>query len=480
MSVREGLERSGSALVVQLNEREDMNAPANIAHETACDWRAVLAGTTPEALRLLADIAARDADDFAAVFYARLSTDPKAAPFLDSETVDDRLRLALRRWIVELLAETTLGRVEQTIEAQRRIGSLHSRVRVRMEHVLGGARLIKQALAGSLAASGVAIEIRAAAFEAGSTLIDLAMEAMAGEYSSARDTATRTDEAYRSFAATMNMALEREKQRAALVDWVNRFLRETMLTRSGGAPVAVGRSPFGLWIRHKAAALFSDGPELPEIIESMRRIDETLLPACTSTADAELRGGVAAVLAEVGHVTASLEAMFEHLVQMEAGRDVLTRLLNRRFLPTILSREIDLARAYGQSFAVLLVDVDHFKSINDRFGHPTGDRVLQTVAEVLSGTVRGGDFVFRYGGEEFLIVAVEVDEERARAIAEKLRAGVAAETIGLAGGGTLNTTISIGVAVHDGHPDFQRLVERADHALYRAKQAGRDTWIVEP
>lgn len=457
-----------------------MNAPATIAHETAGLWRAVLAGTTPEAQRLLADVARRDADDFADVFYSQLATDPKAAPFLDHLTVDDRLHAALRRWIVELLAETTFARVDQTIDAQRRTGALHSRVRVRLEHVLRGARLIKRALATSLAASGAASEERAAAFEAGSALIDLAMEEMAGEYSSARETATRTDEAYRSFVTTMNMALEREKQRAALVDWVNRFLRETMVTRPGGVPMAVGRSPFGLWIRHKAAALFSDGPELPEIIDGMRRIDERLLPACASTDEAALRGGVAAVLAEIGHVTASMEAMFDHLVQMEAGRDVLTRLLNRRFLPTILSREIDLARAYGQSFAVLLVDIDHFKSVNDRFGHTTGDRVLQTVAEVLSGTVRSGDFVFRYGGEEFLIVAVEVDDERARAIAEKLRAGVAAERIALAGGATLTTTISIGIAVHDGHPDFQRLVERADHGLYRAKQAGRDTWIVEP
>lgn len=98
---------------------------------------------------------------------------------------------------------------------------------------------------------------------------------------------------------------------------------------------------------------------------------------------------------------------------MEGGRDPLTRALNRRFLPAILGREVTFAKENGTALSVMLVDIDHFKAINDRHGHQVGDEVLRQVAQVIVGNVRATDFVFRYGGEEFLIVLVETGIEAA-------------------------------------------------------------------
>lgn len=127
---------------------------------------------------------------------------------------------------------------------------------------------------------------------------------------------------------------------------------------------------------------------------------------------------------------------------------------------------------------MLLLDIDHFKRVNDQHGHDAGDRVLQSLASVLVNQMRASDFVFRYGGEEFLVVLGEVDVARAESIAEMLRQRVASADILLAANQSIKITVSIGVAAFDGHPDYQRLVERADKALYDAKHGGRNRCVL--
>ena len=128
--------------------------------------------------------------------------------------------------------------------------------------------------------------------------------------------------------------------------------------------------------------------------------------------------------------------------------------------------------------AVLFVDIDDFKSINDGHGHDAGDRALQHVAGLLGQLTRGSDYLFRYGGEEFVVVLVAASESQAAVIAESLRRQIAQSPVALANGQVLGVTASIGVAGHDGHPDYERLMERADAAMYEAKRSGRNRVVV--
>ncbi len=207
----------------------------------------------------------------------------------------------------------------------------------------------------------------------------------------------------------------------------------------------------------------------------MERIDTELLPRFTPDAvPADLAAPLKALEAAVEEVAFLLNEMFQGLAGMEGGRDPLTRALNRRFLSSILSREIGFANANHTPLSVLLLDVDHFKRINDTHGHPVGDEVLRQVAEAVTENVRPSDFVFRYGGEEFLVVLVETSLHQAATIAERMRLALAAKPIAAAGLPPFSITASIGVAAHQGHPDENYLIKAADDALYRAKQNGRN------
>lgn len=148
--------------------------------------------------------------------------------------------------------------------------------------------------------------------------------------------------------------------------------------------------------------------------------------------------------------------------------DELTGVANRRAVLATLDRE---ARDAGAALAVVMFDIDHFKSINDRHGHATGDAVLRGVAAVATAAVRGSDRVGRVGGEEFLVVLRGADEDEASRVAERLREGVAAMRVE----GAPPVTASFGVACRREGEVTEALVRRADAALYAAKSGGRNT-----
>src|SRR5580704_7340849 len=149
--------------------------------------------------------------------------------------------------------------------------------------------------------------------------------------------------------------------------------------------------------------------------------------------------------------------------------DPLTGLWNRRGLLTENERFFPASGKPRQETAVLLVDLDNFKSINDRFGHAFGDRVLQIFAATARSAIRGSDFVGRLGGEEFAVVLYGFADERAIAVAERIR-NVFAEQAEVIDGEKVGGTVSIGLALHDGSTmAFTELLWRADRALYRAK-----------
>src|ERR671931_380239 len=154
--------------------------------------------------------------------------------------------------------------------------------------------------------------------------------------------------------------------------------------------------------------------------------------------------------------------------------DPLTGLHNRRAFQARLAEEVERARRSGEPFALLMVDLDRFKAINDRHGHPVGDAALVAVAETFQRQVRAIDLPARLGGEEFAVLLPGSDERAARAAAERLRSEIAAAQI-VHQGIVLRVTVSVGVACYpEDAQSGELLLRAADRALYQAKRAGRD------
>ena len=167
--------------------------------------------------------------------------------------------------------------------------------------------------------------------------------------------------------------------------------------------------------------------------------------------------------------------VLETELEQMATRDPLTGLLNRREMSRVLDEELQRARRYQRPMAVLWVDFDHFKDVNDTYGYAAGDSVLRAISRLLLGSVRSVDSIGRFGGEEFVIVLPEMDLEEAQETAERLRRKVAEEPQPLGNGEAVPLTISVGVAVYPDHGQTaSTLCAAADKAMYLAKDRGRN------
>jgi diguanylate cyclase (GGDEF)-like protein len=177
-------------------------------------------------------------------------------------------------------------------------------------------------------------------------------------------------------------------------------------------------------------------------------------------------------------LTAIQKAKFELLQAQESLRfhaehDSLTGVLNRRAIRDVLRRELARCRRENQSLGIMLADVDHFKRINDRYGHGAGDAALLSVVQRISSTLRPYDLIGRYGGEEFLVIAPGCDLALTQKLGERIRDAVSDEGVEL-GNDNITLTVSVGITLGTADSDPEFLVAVADSAMYQAKRQGRN------
>lgn len=169
----------------------------------------------------------------------------------------------------------------------------------------------------------------------------------------------------------------------------------------------------------------------------------------------------------------------EEKLRILATKDSLTGLNNRRHFFDIATREFDRHRRYGGNISIAMLDLDHFKRVNDTYGHKAGDQVLRFTAQLCVNSLRGVDVVGRYGGEEFVVLMPEVGKYEAALAAERLRKVIENGRIDI-GGETISITASLGIAsdYHNNSSSLEELLNCADEALFKAKEAGRNRVVI--
>ncbi|PWJ84185.1 diguanylate cyclase [Pseudaminobacter salicylatoxidans] len=440
-------------------------------------WAKTDLATRAEARRLLSAVVEEGADDFVGLFYNAFLADDEASTFLSHSVVHERLGKSLRGWLIELLCADPDAGFEAFDERQKQIGEIHARIKIPIHLVMAGSSLLKSEVSARLLEKDADRNTVIVALMLMSELVDYAIRQMSQAYVVGTTRRAQVDEAYRLVSLGQDVSLERESQRAALMEWGQSVLFGLFGNAGSAPPEPISQSAFGLWLRHRAGMMFQGASSLEGIEDAVQQVDRVLLPKID---EARAEGGdrlqdvLRRLQASIEEIKYLLNDLFQSVAGMENARDPMTKALNRRFLPSILSREVALANSSGSSLTLLMIDVDHFKQINDKWGHLAGDTVLRQIAEVIMDNVRPCDFVFRYGGEEFLVALVETPEGAGVDIAERVRRQFMEHKLQLPDGDAITATVSIGVAGHRGHPDYAYLIDLADKALYRAKTLGRN------
>lgn len=441
------------------------------------EWIGLIRDTEPYIHSSAKEMSHEHAQKLSDEFYEKVLTDPQAEEFLTNEQVETHLKASLAIWLKKVLS-CTENDVDELIAMQQHVGEIHARIGIPIQLVDMGARLLKKNVISTIIGRKDNDNDKVKLLSFSLTSIDLAMEIMARTFTSGESNNLKDDENYRIFSLLENAEEEKERQLGSLLTWEMDVIYKIMLESELDSIQVMSRADFGLWFNHKGRHYFSGIAEVGLIAKLINETDELLARIKESPRSLKKKSPRTDFLLQlknnIAQITTLLRGLFDDVAKHEVGMDVLTKLLNRRFLSAIFKREIAHANRAGTPLSALLIDVDKFKEINDGHGHATGDEILRKISQVFYDNVRSSDYVFRFGGDEFLIIITEATPTETMHIAERIRARAAKQVVMTPGGTPLSTTLSIGAAMFQGHPDYERLLQASDTALYKAKRLGRN------
>ncbi|WP_028299016.1 GGDEF domain-containing protein [Oceanospirillum beijerinckii] len=433
---------------------------------------------TPENNRILAEISAVIQPrymDVVQVFYKELLEDNAARQFLDSEQVETRLKGSLQQWLEEILSPKERHEMEQLVERQLQIGQVHARIDVPMPIVDNAMLMVKNGCFEILVESDMDREHLAEAIRLVNSILESSLSMINQAYMHDMVENERNAMSLRLNLSGQDIALEIERIRSDLFNWLSDNIFQVMSGKELPDD-SLQRSEFGLWVNHKMDLITPKADISDKIKKRMEMLSSDIRHLSHSESDPVLRqkeicSQMSKATNEIGWL---LSELANSLLANSSKEDSLTRLIERKHMAPVLQKETQMALATGNAYALIMCDIDHFKRINDIYGHTAGDLVLEQVAKTVRHSVRVSDYSFRYGGEEFLLVLPESSVEQAVEVAEQIREKVEKLVVELESQRSVNVSMSFGVAQFNGHPDYMRSLKNADMALYSAKHQGRN------
>ncbi|MBN4725714.1 diguanylate cyclase [Escherichia coli] len=408
------------------------------------EWTGLVEQADPPIRAKAAEIAVAHAHYLSIEFYRIVRIDPHAEEFLSNEQVERQLKSAMERWIINVLS-AQVDDVERLIQIQHTVAEVHARIGIPVEIVEMGFRVLKKILYPVIFSSDYSAAEKLQVYHFSINSIDIAMEVMTRAFTFSDSSASKEDENYRIFSLLENAEEEKERQIASILSWEIDIIYKILLDSDLGSSLPLSQADFGLWFNHKGRHYFSGIAEVGHISRLIQDFDGIFNQTMRNTRNLNNRSLRVKFLLQirntVSQIITLLRELFEEVSRHEVGMDVLTKLLNRRFLPTIFKRE---------------------------------DEILRKVSQAFYDNVRSSDYVFRYGGDEFIIVLTEASENETLRTAERIRSRVEKTKLKAANGEDIALSLSIGAAMFNGHPDYERLIQIADEALYIAKRRGRN------
>lgn len=423
-------------------------------------------------------------EDIVNQFYRVLLNNTAAIKFLNHDTVKSRLRLTLSQWLIDTFSfRSQSDELETYYQHQLEIGRIHARIDLPMGLVNYGMSLIKTHVMLALKNSKLKRDDLADVLILAMHVLDWSLAVIGESYEHDMVANEKNAQSLKMHISAQNLAFDYERLCTSLSEWMRKLLLQIAQNKyDPSLQSTIRHSNFGLWISHKAHLFLAGRPELSVLITLVDNIDEEMRQLAihihqkNSTAIDSILGNLNDYISKTIWVLGNIA---KDIFEEENGRDPLTHLFNRRYLETVMRHETVYSLENGILFGALIIDIDFFKRINDMHGYSGGDCILEQLAEVLTQQVRGGDFVFRLSGEEFLIVLADVNQTIIHRVAEKVRSTIANHPFKL-NEKHVSVTVSIGTAIHDRHPDFNRTIKRAKEALAGAKENGKNQVVSAP
>lgn len=331
------------------------------------EWLPLYDGLKPEVKAILKNIAAEQSEALAARFYDFIFQDPDIARHLTYDLVQERLSRSLAVWVNDILTSEK-DQLQALAERQYHIGSIHARIGIPAEAVLRGARQLKAGLIEYVRDNDkIDHQTGLATIHYAVMAINMAIEMMCHAYTLSHYRATKNEEAFRLYSLMDNVPMEYGKQQVSLSGWENSAIFNIVSeNKSDINETLLSESEFGLWFRHKCVRYFNKNAQMEEIADLITQVDNLIAGWKSSDSSAEYKNTqtlLQSIHIHCQKISSQLGVIFSSLSQMQNGKDTLTSLLNRRYLPVVLKHEVTLAMEHELPMTVAIVDIDLLKRL---------------------------------------------------------------------------------------------------------------------
>jgi len=403
-------------------------------------------------------------------FYRQLLKKEEAVRYISLDIIKFRLIHSMREWLKSILVPEETDDLVPFMKRMTEVGRVHSRINLPQIMMYDAMRDLKNFCVDAIQKSEQDCVMKIKLINLMNRRIDLAISLMFASYLEEHIDTERNSQSLRMNLLGSNIILECERARSLLFDWHRKAVAYLYSQKLDEAPISLTSTDFGQWVRYRIDVYFTGIAEVEKLKETVSTMEQLYTIAIGNE---ENRGTLIALDAKVNEASSIITLLSEHVQDMERSRDPLTKVLNRRYLNGVLQKMVRIGSTIGKPFSLVLFDIDYFKNINDTYGHTAGDHVLSAFAEILVESIRMNDYIFRYGGEEFLVILADSAVDEAYMIAERIRVKVEKFTVHY-DNQSIPFTISGGVAQFKNHPDFNQMIEHADRLLYEAKNEGRN------
>lgn len=424
------------------------------------------------------------AEEISQTFYSELMQDNDAQLYLNNEIVEHQLSRSFAKWAQDIFCPYNEFDPSRLTKTHTIIGEVHARIGIPMRLVDLGMQVVKDFCFRTILTKTEKSEDLSRSVLFINNLLDTSLSVINQSYFDRTLENERTAQTLRMRMSAPELNIECERVKTDLMEW-SRDLIGNIATGRVKTYLSISNvysTKFGLWVNHKAALYFPDFDELPKLRTMMSKADELCRQGRSLFKEYD-QFNVMEFLSDLNQHVNECVWLIDQIIEKNSkendSKDPLTKLLSRRYVDSILKREVEVSMKQKQPFCVMMLDLDNFKGINDAFGHTTGDTVLREVSNTILHNLRPTDFCFRYGGEEILIVMSHMTASAALQKAEHIRRTVANMALISERGEAVPVTTSIGLALHKGHPDYQQTINVADERLYEAKNTGKNKVIFE-
>lgn len=416
----------------------------------------------------MSDVVKRNLDRLSLSFYDAMVSYPRGGVYLGDDFAHERFQSDQREWLAELFGQYPRPG-EHIRRRQMEVGAAYARLNIPLSVVMNGFRDLKTSLTSAVMGTPSGIDILSSSLNLMTLVLDTALWMMTTAYGRHAERVTRSDEALRQYSVGQDLTVERERQRAAMLDWAQEFYYQAQFSSPDRSLPTLGGAEFGLWFTHRAEILLGRTAEYESAVDAIERCDD-LIERLNYDINADQMDIMRSVKSALSTLGTLMSLMFDQIICHNSARDPLTKLLHKQFLAPAVSREISLTQQGRPPFCLVAFSLGRLDPRRMDPDQQNWEDIVRRSAQIILSMSKSSDVAFRLNDYTILVIRVECTAEEAARLSEEAVLRITAGHLSPTGHTIHGLAVRHVVIEYDGQPDPRQVIRSAEEKMHQLEE----------